>query len=227
MVVLSGFRPLAIVAEKTLGLKNYIDNMLTELKNFLKDLRSLDAVIMKDLIDGASFHEIEGCLLKIKLNAFQELIAFWKIVGGTQQPIGTDPQLQEKYRLDSQYIYYSPSEACEQYQVIQSEKDRGFEDFSDLPNTCLPIACSIFGEFLCVEGDVSGSFYGHVFNFDPPTSEYKRVSTSLDNYFKTVRAAMKANIIKLDENLELDMEDYESYFAIGMKMNPKCDFWSS
>ena len=201
--------------------------MLTELESFLDDLRSNGAVVINDLLTGVSLGKITSDLEATKLRIPLEVIEFWRLVGGTRQPVGTDPQFKEKYRLDEAYIFYSPTEACADYCVIQDQKQKGFEDFYDLPNTCLPIARSIFGQYLCIECDLSSPFYGNIFHFDPPSAEHLRVSISLNQYFKTVGAAFKAKIMKLDHNAELDIQDFDSYFAMGVKMNPKCDYWLS
>jgi len=31
--------------------------------------------------------------------------------------------------------------------------------------------------------------------------------------------------MKLDENAELEIEDFEAYFALAAKMNPECEYW--
>ena len=198
---------------------------MKELEIFLGDLRSNEAIIINDLLDGELFGKVKTDLEATKLRIPLEALEFWSVVGGTRQPVGTSPLLQERYRLDQLHVFYSPSEACTEYCMIQNQKEKGFEDFSGLPKTCLPIGCSLFGQYLCIECDLSSPFYGNLYHFDTPSGEHLRVSSSLDQYFKTVGIALKAHIIVLDENAELDIENFESYFALGAKMNPKCDYW--
>lgn len=201
--------------------------MTKVLKNLLSSLKTKGAIILDDLIEGIDVDAINRDLAATTLDVAQDVINFWQIIGGTRQPKGTDPQFVEKCRLDGFYIYGSPSDGCTQYLTIQSDKKQGFEGFLDFPDSCLPIAVSIFGQILSIECEVGSARRGQVFEFNPPTGEHRRLAISLDAYFQTVYAAFEAGIIALDENREIEIKDFGAYFALASKLNPDCDFWTS
>ena len=200
---------------------------MKSLQNLLNTFQASRALILDDLIEGMDVDAIKRDLAATTLDVPQDIIDFWQIIGGTRQPKGTDSQFVEKRRLDGFYIYGSPRDATTQYLTIQSDKKQGFEDFLNFPDSCLPIAVSIFGQILSIECEAGSARRGQVFEFDPPTGEHKRVAVSLDAYFQTVHAAFESGIIALDEKKEIEVKDFDAYFALASKLNPDCDFWTS
>ena len=197
------------------------------LENLLESLQSEGALIIEDMLAGHSDQKVLFDLAPTELDVPIEALKHWQIFGGTRQPKETNPKFVEKRRLDGFFIYYSPAEACIEYCSIRSQKKAGFTDFSTLPDTCLPIAYSIFGELLVIQCGSQNSFKGHLFHYDPPTGEHSRVSVSLSQYFHTVQTAFESKILNLDEKREIDVTDFDAYFALASKMNPNCDYWVS
>ena len=197
------------------------------LESWLRTLRNVKAKVIDDILAGLTSEVIKKDLASTGLDIIPDAVDLWQTLGGTKLPEGSDPANTFERRLDSMYIFQSPKDACNQTLGIRSDIEQGHEAYEYFPQTCLPIAVSIGPDILALECRSDPKVRGGVYNYDPSSAELHKISASLNSYFNTMQSLFETNLLRLDENGELEVTNYNAYFKAAAKLNPGCDYWTS